>query len=178
MFCPKCGTDNVNEARFCRACGMDISVVPMVLTGELNTALVKNPKKIAKALKEKKEIEESMNWEGAMSSFFTGIAFLIIFLGGLFFFRGAFMIWIWFIIPALACMGSGLGKMFQLKHREKLLAAQKAIQTPTPLIGRPNVAQFPNRETNEFISAPPSVTENTTRHLSAEAPTKVFSKDE
>jgi hypothetical protein len=182
MFCPKCGTDNMNEAKFCRACGMDISVVPMVLTGELNATLEENPKKMAKALKEKKEVEESMNWEGAMSSFFTGIAFLIIFLGGAFFFRSAFMIWVWFIIPALACVGSGLGKMFQLKHREKLLLAEKQTQTQTqtytPLIQRPNVAQLPRRDTNEFIPAPPSITENTTRHLGAEAPTRIFDKDE
>lgn len=181
MFCPKCGTDNMNEAKFCRACGMDITIVPMVLTGELNAELVKSPKKIAKALKEKKEVEESMNWEGAVSSFFTGVAFLLIFLAGAIFMRGLFMIWIWMIIPALACIGSGLGKMVQLRHREKLLLQGKTQnQMPTQLIQpQPTFSQLSvSRDTNEFMSAPPSITENTTRHLSAEAPTKIFEKDE
>lgn len=178
MYCPKCGTDNNDNARFCRACGMDISIVPMVLTGKLNATLEESPRKMARALKEQKKIEQSMNWESAMSSFFVGVAFLLIFLGGLFFMRGLFMVWIWFIIPSLGCMGSGLGKMFQLKHREKLLLENQA-QTQTLLFSKPNIPQIPsNRDTNEFLSAPPSITENTTRHLGAEAPTKVIDKDE
>lgn len=179
MYCPKCGTDNNENARFCRACGMDISIVPMVLTGQLNEALEKNPKRMARALKKQKEIEESMTWESAMSSFFTGVAFLLIFLGGLFFMRGLFMMWIWFIIPSLGCMGSGLGKMFQLRQKEKqLLQNQNQSQTSLPFFSKTNISQMPSRDTNEFLSAPPSITENTTRHLGAEAPTKVLDRDE
>ncbi|MFN2482444.1 MAG: zinc-ribbon domain-containing protein, partial [Pyrinomonadaceae bacterium] len=35
MFCPKCAAHNLDEAKFCRACGADISLVPQALTGQL-----------------------------------------------------------------------------------------------------------------------------------------------
>src|SRR5690606_27911509 len=33
MFCPKCGTKNPEDGRFCRSCGADISSVPVAMGG-------------------------------------------------------------------------------------------------------------------------------------------------
>jgi len=35
MFCPKCATQNVDGAHFCRSCGANISLVPQALTGQI-----------------------------------------------------------------------------------------------------------------------------------------------
>ena len=37
MFCPKCGTQNPDDGKFCRSCGVDISNVGAALSGELAT---------------------------------------------------------------------------------------------------------------------------------------------
>ena len=174
MYCPKCGTDNINDARFCRACGTDISAVPMVLTGQLTAASLTDQIEPSKTKRGKRKKEYIPTWEDAMSSFFTGIAFLVIFTLGLFFMRRAFMIWGWFIIPALACVGSGLGKIVQLQ-RQKDHHAQLNPPQPVNLISQQHrVAELPPRNTTEFMTPPPSITEHTTRHLGEEAPTKVF----
>ena len=38
MFCPKCATQNLDGASFCRACGANISLVPQALTGQMANA--------------------------------------------------------------------------------------------------------------------------------------------
>ena len=35
MFCPKCATQNLEGASFCRTCGANISLVPQALTGQM-----------------------------------------------------------------------------------------------------------------------------------------------
>ncbi|HYW74120.1 MAG TPA: zinc ribbon domain-containing protein, partial [Pyrinomonadaceae bacterium] len=35
MFCPKCATQNVDGASYCRSCGANISLVPQALTGQV-----------------------------------------------------------------------------------------------------------------------------------------------
>src|SRR4030095_5259835 len=38
MYCPKCAAQNMENAKFCRSCGADISLVPVALTGHLPQA--------------------------------------------------------------------------------------------------------------------------------------------
>ena len=38
MFCPKCATQNVDGASFCRSCGANIGLIPQALTGQLPKA--------------------------------------------------------------------------------------------------------------------------------------------
>ncbi len=184
MFCPKCGIDNIENAKFCRACGIDVSILPLMLSGQLNTALEKNPKDLAKALREQAKEDKKLNWEEAMSTLFVGIAFLVIFFEGVFFLPKFFWVGIWFIIPALGCIGSGLGTGLQIMRKDKL-QLQNQTQTQNQLKSqmafpqpRPIAAQFPGRDTNEFMPAPPSITENTTRHLATEIPIKDFDKEQ
>src|SRR2546421_445066 len=35
MFCPKCATQNLEGASYCRSCGANISLIPHALTGQL-----------------------------------------------------------------------------------------------------------------------------------------------
>src|SRR5882762_3876555 len=35
MYCPKCATENIDSARFCRACRANLSLVPQALSGHV-----------------------------------------------------------------------------------------------------------------------------------------------
>ncbi|HEX9918011.1 MAG TPA: zinc-ribbon domain-containing protein, partial [Pyrinomonadaceae bacterium] len=35
MYCPKCGTQNTDDASFCRGCGANVSLVPQALAGHM-----------------------------------------------------------------------------------------------------------------------------------------------
>ena len=52
MYCPKCGTQNVEDINFCRSCGLDLSTIARVMEKHLPLALIEkideqilNPKK-------------------------------------------------------------------------------------------------------------------------------------
>jgi hypothetical protein len=138
----------------------------MVLTGQLTAASLTNqlesPK--TKSPKDKKKKERVPTWEDAMSTFFVGVAFLVIFFLGLLFVRRAFMIWGWFILPALGCMGSGLGDIVHLMRLKNHPAQLEQPQPVNFIASQPHIAELPSRNTTEFMT-PPSVTEHTTRHL-------------
>jgi uncharacterized membrane protein YvbJ len=65
MFCPKCGTENIDDAKFCRSCGANVSLVPQALTGQLPQA-------------NKHRIEKPASLSHGLSEAFIGIAFFII----------------------------------------------------------------------------------------------------
>lgn len=200
MYCPRCGIENLNEAYFCRACGADISLVPQALTGNLpverddaNEVVERSGSRVRRR---KEKGKKEVNIEDAMETFFVGLAFLLLVLGGAIFFRGGFMIWVWFIIPAFACIGGGVGKYIRYKQESalKLPRAEPAALPPSSSRAeRVNSGSaehyLPVRDTAEIISSfetvPASVTEGTTRLLdktterpsAATAPTKRTKKN-
>lgn len=165
MFCPKCGTKNPNDGKFCRKCGTDLGTVSDAITGNL-------PSK--KALKKHKK--EKASWESAMSSLFTGIAFLAIsIILGITNAANGSKWWYWMLIPAFAMIGAGVAKTIQLKQDAKekvsidLTEDTKQInsqqQEALPPKQTEFVSDFPNSKYQTGDLVPPSVVENTTRHL-------------
>ena len=173
MFCPRCATQNLDDAKFCRACGADIHLVPQALAGLLPAAAAKAEGGGKVEKKKKKDEKDPKLLEKGMENIFVGVAFLIIFLAGLLWFRGAFMIWIWFIIPALACAGEGLGQLMRSRREYRLLMSGARPVAP----GDVDVQQFPRTsfgelaapDTSDMAESPFSVTEATTRHLASRA---------
>lgn len=165
MYCPKCGTKNPDNGKFCRTCGTDLNVVSDVLTGKLD-------KNKLKPLVDKRG--KPISWESALSTLFTGIAFVAvsIALANSAMGRGW---WFWMLIPAFGCIGSGLAKIIQIKSNEKANADFAPTQTIRELSSN-EIRELPPDQT-EYISpvsepkyktgdlVPPSVTDNTTRHL-------------
>ena len=49
MFCPKCATQNADDARFCRSCGTDISLVPQAVSGTLAERMAAAEERVAVA---------------------------------------------------------------------------------------------------------------------------------
>ena len=167
MFCPKCGTQNPDDGKFCRSCGADISNVPAALAGTFSKR---------HELKDRKG--RAVSWQSAITNIFMGIAFfsvaIIVALNGMY---GARLWWFWLLIPAFGCLGSGIAQSIQLKKLEnkESAAAQNAQNfvsaAPPPQSLPPNQTDYvaPPRQslydTGELAERPGSVTEGTTRHL-------------
>jgi hypothetical protein len=155
---------NLNDAKFCRACGADIRLVPQALQGRLEE------EKLATRPKEKKPRKPATVDEG-FKNIFQGIGLLIIFLIGIYVFRGAFWLTVWFIIPALSSFGEGIGQLIRARQeRQQLLSPPMSGGVdfqPAPLAPASGLRQLSSPDTAEMLHTPASVTEATTRHLDA-----------
>lgn len=168
MFCPKCGTKNPDNGRFCRSCGADLGNVTAALSGK--------PSKMQYVVDPRKR---GVSWEHAITKIFTGLAFLIVSLilgyTGKF---GAQVWWFWLLIPAFGSLGSGVAQVVQLKKLEKQESAFAPQNTSNVLNSAPDKNALPPTkndyvepskqsiyDTGDLVERPASVTEGTTRHL-------------
>ncbi len=172
MFCPKCASQNLDGASFCRTCGANISLVSQALTGELvDEAGCALENRLSR--RQRKRQGKELSLDHAFKNFFMGVAFLIVAIA-LSFSIGRFW-WFWMLIPAFSMMGTGVAQFIRIKEQQKKMASWHGIPVqpiqpslPPP----PRGDQLPPRNTGELVAQPPSVTEGTTRHLGAEAPTR------
>lgn len=171
MFCPKCAAQNLDGASFCRVCGANISLIPHALTGQMQQPPVPEEELTRR---EKRALKRAPTLDNAFRNAFMGIGFLLVTLAlsvssvG----RGW---WFWMLIPAFSMMGTGIAQYMRYREQQNKSLPQysaPAIPHPSP----PNA--FPTRATGELMAPPPSVVEGTTRHLGAEAPTKVLGPNE
>jgi hypothetical protein len=166
MFCPKCATQNLDGASFCRTCGANISLVPQALTGQLSEPVQEELVEGRGRRRDKK-----LTLDHAFKNMFMGAAFLLIAIA-LSRSIGAGW-WFWMLIPAFSMMGSGVAQFIRIREREK---RTMNFQSSQPMFAdRPNTA-LPNpaqrRRTGDLVPPVPSVTEGTTRHLGGKAPTQ------
>jgi hypothetical protein len=116
-----------------------------------------------------------VNWESAIVKIFTGLAFLIIAaVLGITGIAGGKFWWFWMLIPAFGSLGSGVAQYIHLKKTERQnnhLAPPNAQNVfpsapqnnALPLMQTEYIAPESRYKTGEIV--PPSVTDNTTRHL-------------
>jgi hypothetical protein len=157
MFCPKCATQNLDEASFCRGCGANISLVPQALTGQLQQPPAAEVQEGCRTRRGRE-----LTLEQPFKNFFLGIAFIII----------SIVLsrtigqgwWFWLLIPAFSLMATGLAQFIRLQEH-----AKRTSLGPPP-VGRSFVEAPP--PTRELRGPVASVTEGTTRHLGVEAPTR------
>jgi hypothetical protein len=162
MFCPKCGGQNPENGKFCRSCGTDLANVSQALRGALPHA---------QPLLDRKG--RPMNYERAIAKIFTGLAFLAVTIA-LAFSRSAEGWWFWMLIPAFGSLGSGFAQYVQLRKAEGKSVGFTPIQPIMPIQSTMPQSSLPPPQT-EWVApdtryktgdlVPPSVTENTTRHL-------------
>ncbi|HMF55269.1 MAG TPA: zinc ribbon domain-containing protein [Pyrinomonadaceae bacterium] len=175
MFCPKCAAENMEGAHFCRACGSNISLVPQALTGSLPEAQSADQPDDRMSRRARRKMEKQASVEHAIKNIFTGLAFIAVAIAVLFFAPAGRIWWFWMLIPAITTLGGGIAEYVRFKNQGQLpqatsFPAQAAMSPP------PRVSAIPSRNTGELYPQPPSVTEGTTRHLGAEAPTRAFTQ--
>jgi|SRR5215217_6703119 len=150
MFCPKCATQNLDGASFCRSCGANISLVPQALTGQLTPPPLMETEGGCRTRR-----GAELTLEQPFKRFFTGIAFVIV----------AIVLsrtigagwWFWLLIPAFSLMATGLAQYIRLQEHSK----RTSLAPPSP------VQRTFGEQANTNVLMPPaqSVTEGTTRHL-------------
>jgi hypothetical protein len=115
-----------------------------------------------------------INWEGAITKFACGLAFLTIAIAlGVTNMAGGRVWWFWMLIPAFTMIGSGVAQYMQLRGRAPMTMSS-APEGKVSQVGAaghsalgPQSTQFVQPEsrykTGDLV--PPSVTDGTTRHL-------------
>ena len=114
MFCPKCATQNLEGASYCRSCGANISLIPHALTGQLPQA---QSDQFDFGRRGRKRGRES-TIDHAFKNAFMGIAFLLVSIALSFSPMGRGW-WFWMLIPAFSMMGSGVAQYVRVKERER-----------------------------------------------------------
>lgn len=163
MFCPKCGTQNPENGRFCRNCGADLGNVTEALSGNLRSQTLVDKK------------GKPVSYEQAITKMFSGLAFLIVAaVLGITNVAGGQFWWFWMLIPAFGSLGSGVAQYVQLKKSEQRNVSftsennQNVLSSASPNASLPPtqteyIAPDSRYKTGELV--PPSVVEGTTRHL-------------
>jgi hypothetical protein len=166
MFCPKCATQNVDGASFCRSCGANISLIPQALSGQLPTAPAKDGYDWDSRRKRRRE----PSLDSGIRHLMMGLAFILVSAMVGKYSPGGWTWWYWLLIPAFTFLGRGISEIVRVKQ----------AKTEVPTFGQPQMnaaarlQSLPVARTGELMTPVPSVTEGTTRHLGAEAPTRHF----
>ena len=135
MFCPKCGTKNPDDGKFCRSCGTDLGNVSDVLSGKLQ---------IEKGCKNSKG--KPISLESSLTKLFMGLAFLAISIvlgvSG----RGGGW-WFWMLIPALMFIGGGIAQFIQVRSASRTNVGFGSSDQNSLSGAMPNAAALPPQQT-------------------------------
>jgi hypothetical protein len=154
MYCPKCATQNAEDTKFCRSCGTNLSLVPQALTGRLPEAPASGRRHRRRDL----ERSRPASLANGITKLFVGLGFLLVSLAlGLS--NAGRGWWFWMLIPAFASLGKGVAEIVGAKYSPHLPPGVNQTAMPPA----PRGVEIPPR--SDAFFTPPSVTEQTTRHL-------------
>lgn len=167
MFCPKCATQNIDGAHFCRACGANVSLIPQALTGQFPVAPIEESTGRGRRGRQEKPPTEAEGVRNVVMGFgFIAVAIALAIFGRPI---GAQIWWFWMLIPAFAMLGKGISEIIRA---DRLKTPPPSNQQQMPYA--PPYEALPPNNAAELRGPVASVTEGTTRHLGTEPATRHF----
>ena len=178
MFCPKCGTQNPDNGKFCRSCGASLAALSASLMGS-SVSIHADAGGAADHRKPKRCDDPNEVFTDAMRNLILGFGFLVISMVLLFTNVANGHKWWWsMLFPAFGLLASGIPNYLKYKKMEKARHVGFSGQIQHNALNQPPTgASLPPTQT-EYIApeeaasryqtgdlVPPSVTDNTTRHL-------------
>lgn len=176
MFCPKCGTQNPEDGRFCRKCGTDLGNVSAALGGANSPAHLQSSTPVKRDKKGRIISNDPTEiYANSIKQILTGIGFLVVAIALLTTGVAGGHAWWWaMLFPAFGSLGKGISEYMKSKRMEQrqlnmIPEPVKAINHAPANSALPPSntdyvpADFSDYQTGDLV--PPSVVENTTRHL-------------
>ena len=151
MYCPRCGTQNDDSMKYCRACGENLRVVALVIAKHLPARMIA-------------KLDDYLEWKNerlrrdSIVSAVSGSVFLFLSIYHLASEGVSFTVIFTFIFAcALFCWSI----WYYLVYQRSLSANKKTIEDSTVLESE----KVSSTNTLKLSSPPVSVTETTTKHL-------------
>jgi hypothetical protein len=170
MFCPKCGTKNPDDGKFCRSCGVDLGNVNAAISGQLETT---DDSSCVPGRRGKPRDADQL-FGDAMRSIVSGLGFVVVSCVLYVTNVANGRAWFWaLLIPAFTLLAKGISDY--LKSRRLDRTRQMVAQPLVNQMGGVQPSTLPPAQTTFVAPAesryktgdlvPSSVTDNTTRHL-------------
>ncbi len=181
MFCPKCGSQNADETKFCRGCGVELSglLAPRTSRRSNRRSLF-----AASSLMPPVPGQEGSLEEKHIELFSTGIRALLIGFGYLIVSGVAFVISmnlailsVFFLAFSFYGFGTGISRLIQARALKSLSERSADQANPSLTAGQADYIK-PSQsiyETDDLLARPLSVTEHTTTHLEIDRDGEMFS---
>ena len=167
MYCPRCAAQNMDDARFCRACGADISLVPQALVGQLPEALYDAGASRVETRRERRRRlrnTENATVEKGIEGLIIAVGWLLVSLSVRAFAPAGRLWFFWLLIPAFISFAGGISALVRARRRQRENALN-AMPSGGALHTGARLDAFPSRGHTSEIVQPTSITEGTTRHL-------------